>query len=278
MVPYAKILLATCLSSLTNKERGDFLQRHNCHGAGQVLLRSFCADMVDSGCVSDEIEPLWDDESSKEERERAILYAKAVAIDLDVLDLVNTISGELDSALFDSSCRLMRSLRCYRLISALCLINYPREKIVEALHQRYAKSTTFEEIDMVRDLFLDISSMEEEDIETWIKLHDDSKTRFILRLAWYEPHNHVLDELGVVMDGGLQFTSEAIMSKSLRHFQMLSRSGHADAMKYAIDWGKLALKAAHENERSRQGNIHDFLEQFQISLLEIDDDIISDEK
>ena len=84
----------------------------------------------------------------------------------------------------------------------------------------------------------------------------------------------VFDELGIPSSLTLAETSDMIMSRSARKFNVLSRSNHVGAMKEARSWGKLALESSKDNEKSKTGNIHDFLAKFQISLLEIDDESI----
>ena len=95
-----------------------------------------------------------------------------------------------------------------------------------------------------------------------------------MRIADNESLYVLLDELGVECDLDLKTVSSRIISRGLRHFDNLSRSGHKEALREAREWGKIILAAGRDYEKSKKGNISDFLGEFQISLVEADSSLI----
>ena len=93
-------------------------------------------------------------------------------------------------------------------------------------------------------------------------------------MALNEPVYKVKDALGIESGLDLKSVSSRIMSRSMVKFDDMSQINHYEAMRWAMGWAKIALKAGEQHEKVKGGEFTDFLSQFQIALQEADANIV----
>ena len=276
MVPYHKFLITVAVLPLSQEGRMELLEDCHCYGIDRRTLDRFMLDLAS----------LLEDDFLKKYlsdivRNNPTVYPKescsGFAIDYGIDELYNHLIGNSeDKDLLAIMNMASKSQYVYFLLSLLLAEEEP-EKISSYYLTRFKRNIPESAIKKFYFYFSDFGSLSERSIIKWI---DSCPPRLcnLLRLALYEPSYKVMDELGIDCDLDVSFATSRIMTRSLRHFENLSKSKHHKAMHEAREWAKVSLSASDKYARSKQGNMTSFLGQFQLSLLEATDDMIDSHK
>lgn len=272
MVPFHRFLLAIMVANISNSERLDLLGDLNCKGLDTYALCDIFRSMAEG--VDGKLKSHFEAQSLNSMDPEYIPHLDAAGFCIEqnithILQAITSPSGAHES----QAISLVSRSAYWRIMSCLFMAEEPPSKVAEALEFRFKRVFDVGVMQQAYYMFFQYGSMKQSEINDWI-LHYPSRVKQLLRLSQQEASYVVRDELGLSGDIDLKFVSQRIMARSMTKFELLSRSGHTDAMGHARDWGKLALSAGQSYEKVKGGGFVDFIAQFQIALTEADDAII----
>lgn len=273
MIPYHRFLVTVMALPVSQEHRYSLLEEHHCYGLTLDQLNFFTEDLANQEGIPEKLREFW-----KHIRNGVVTdYNKDAgyqfALSQNVIELYTLFQfNKLDQGIQQAVEIASRQSYAFTVLP-LFLTDLHPEKIAELLNAKYSKSYDVESLYRFHYYFARFDSMSSLSLKKWINSVPD-RLRYLLRLAMNEPIYILLDELGINTDLDLKAVSSKIMSRSLRHFEQLSRVNHHIAMREAREWGKVALAAGKDFEKSKKGNISDFLAEFQVSLLEAEDSLI----
>lgn len=270
MVPYHRFLLTVMLLPQSNESRQRILEEHNCSGLNYNKIKSLSIDLSHLDNAPESLKKFWRSEDSDGYPESDALY---FASEQEIDDLFIFINGKSDDEILRCMLSIASNEGQYNFLMSLLKTNLPLDKILEHFNNRYSRDYEEKVIEKFYHYFSKYSSISSFHYNKWLNIVSD-RLRYLLRIADNESLYVLLDELGVECDLDLKTVSSRIISRGLRHFDNLSRSGHKEALREAREWGKIILAAGRDYEKSKKGNISDFLGEFQISLVEADSSLI----
>lgn len=275
MVPYHRFLLALMVANTSNSDRLGLLEDMNCFGMDSNSIQRLFRSLSDHPDVDGELAKHFEAQSKGKmldnyvPHKHAVRFCTSQGITHILHALTNQSSGNEAQAL-SLMCRPMY----WRIMVCLFLCESTPENVAEAIEFRFGKVIDPGVFEQAYYMFFQFGSMKQREISAWVSNHTQ-RVRQLLLIAQNEPAYVVRDELGISGDIDLKYVSQRIMARSLSKFEMLSTSGHKDAMYHARDWGKLAMTAGVNYEKVKGGGFVDFIAQFQIALTEADDSMIT---
>lgn len=274
MVPYHRFLLALMVANTSNSDRLGLLEDMHCFGMTSATLQDLFKDLAMHPDVDGELKEHFIAQSRGLKSEGYVPHSHAVKF-CTGQGITYALEALMNPSLSHEAQAL--SLMCrpayWRIMVCLFLCEETPDSVAQALEFRFGKVLDVAVLEQAYYMFFQFGSMKQREISTWVSNHSQ-RVKQLLRIAQNEPAYVVKDELNISGDIDLKYVSQRVMARSLSKFEMLSTSGHKDAMHHARDWGKLALKAGENYEKVKGGGFVDFIAQFQIALTEADDSII----
>lgn len=274
MIPYHRFLITVMAMPVSQEHRLSLLRDHHCFGLSIEKLNFLSRDLSNQADMPSDIKSFW----GKAEEGLILDYPKEwfyeFSIRQNVVDMYSSfVLGKKDADMQQVMDIAIRQPYVFTIIP-LFLTEIIPERICEILNEKYTKNYTVSAIEKFYFYFAQFSSLTHASMQAYMS-SAPSRLRYLMRIALNEPMFVLLDELDVETGVGLKEVSSKIMSRSMRHFNQLSKVNHHLAMKEARLWGKMALDAGKDFEKSKRGNVSDFLAEFQVSLVEAEQDIIS---
>jgi hypothetical protein len=259
---------------ITNETKLEVLQEYNCFGLDSEAIYLLARDMSLHCDVDDKIKGFLTkinngiicDDYPKEE-----LYN--FSIQQNVVELYDVLVNRVNNVPIQEALELASKDSYINTILPLFLTNLTLEKITSIINDKYSREYSLEGVQAFLFYFAKFDSMSSIAISRWID-STPTRLRYLLRVARNERLYVLFDEIGIDSGLDLREVSSRVMSRSFRHFDELSKVGHYLSMKEAREWGKLALDAGTKLEKSKKGNMNDFVAEFQVSLVEANDSMI----